>query len=387
MWYIKNEKRCLDIKYVDKKQFNIVKKNDLTLIYPKKNKHEWTEEEKWLRSVVINSNQEVVSCGFPKFGNYLEFEEDTNIFLQEIKKNTCNILYTHKFDGTLCIRSIIDDELILRTRGSLYGESETGLGDAFAGRFKNIIETKYPKLEDVSWYPNISLLFEYISPKNKIIINYDKDDLIFLGFIEHNNLKIGTWEKTKEIAKEGKLNLVETFSFPHKIKYIINKINELNQEGIVIRCNNDVFIKMKSDHYLAKHRFKFNLTYKTMLNFISNHPINSEQSFIDLITDQFHLDFETLNEAKKIYTEYQDMISKFEQNYKISKSLYDDFLDKHQHIEEIEKKKCFAMMAKKQNILIQQLLFCLYGNKSCDTIKYNFIKKNKIYLPIIEEKK
>jgi len=36
--------------------FNTVEENGLTLIFPKRNKFNWTDEEKKYRSVVLNNN-------------------------------------------------------------------------------------------------------------------------------------------------------------------------------------------------------------------------------------------------------------------------------------------------------------------------------------------
>ena len=50
-----------------------------------------------------------------------------------------------------------------------------------------------------------SLLFEYVSPDNVIVIRYKEEDLVFLGYVLHKDLSIGEWEDVLKISKENNL--------------------------------------------------------------------------------------------------------------------------------------------------------------------------------------
>ena len=78
MWSYKDGRAVLDLSAVDRSEFKIVSECGLNLVIPRKNKWSWDSNEKWLRSVVVDDNGLVVSCSWPKFGNFGEFLMDTD---------------------------------------------------------------------------------------------------------------------------------------------------------------------------------------------------------------------------------------------------------------------------------------------------------------------
>lgn len=238
MWKINSNQAYLDISKI-KNNFRIYSSSGYTLVCPKKNYWDWEDEERWLRSIMVNKDGRVVSCGWPKFGNYNEFTNDTNILNDNIHK----ALFTHKHDGSLAIRSVVDNKVIFRTRGTLFGGDYDENGNEPFGVKFNRVAKKYQKLLDINWCADRSLLFEYVSPNNKIVVKYDEEDLIFIGFVYHN-LTIGSWGETKLIAKEGNLKLVEVYELPKDPKKILKIIKDWDDEGIVVRCG-QTMVKLK----------------------------------------------------------------------------------------------------------------------------------------------
>jgi len=194
MWSTKDGKVRLDITKVSE-NFNIVSDKNLHLVYPRRNLWEWKEKEKWLRSIIVDDDGFVVSCSWKKFGNYDEFKNDTHMLNKSLKNGV--VRFTNKEDGSLCIRSVVNNEVILRTRGTIFGipKVDDGEKETFAVRFKEVAKNKYPILLDNSFLLDRSLMFEYVSPDNVIVIPYLNEDLIFLGFVIHKDLRIGTWEE------------------------------------------------------------------------------------------------------------------------------------------------------------------------------------------------
>lgn len=92
-------------------------------------------------------------------------------------------------------------------------------------------------------------IFEYVSPRNRIVIKYTYDDLILLAV---RNMITGEYLDYKKIA--------QGFLIPYVHKVDVQGINikefienKTDYEGVVVRYG-DQFAKMKTPDYLIKHR-------------------------------------------------------------------------------------------------------------------------------------
>jgi len=234
------------------------------------------EEHLWLRSLHIDKNDEVISCGFPKFFNMgdgpREFQITQDNLLDQIDRGK-PLLATLKIDGSLLIRFVHNGKVRFRTRGSM----EVGLDN------KDEIEEfliKYPKLADPTYYPTMSLLFEWTSPKNQIVIKYDIPELTLVGAVLHG--KGIKWYDTefdlidinglKKISEDTGISCVQHFNLKNRVDVLdlIEKLKaEKEIEGYVIRMNNDQdMVKVKSDNYFILHALKSNLNTESLIDLI-----------------------------------------------------------------------------------------------------------------------
>lgn len=381
MWSIEKGKMKLDISKV-RSDFKITSENGLHLIHPKKNLWEWEDEEKNLRSLVVDNNGFVVSSGWKKFGNYGEFKNDTDV-LNFALANDGVVRFTEKIDGTLLIRSVFDNEVIFRTRGTLYGGEDSDEQAAFGERFKKVAKEKYPILLDPSFMFDRSLLFEYIAPTNLVVIRYKEEDLIFLGFVKHDDLSVGKWLETQKISTDYNLNLVNLHVLPREPLQLINEIKTWKDEGIVARCNDDqIFVKIKSAYYLANHRMKFSMNYLTMVEFIEGGNIQSEDQLVaDLKACDY--DWEVIESAKEFYHRYENAVELKNRLMQAAQNFFNNFENEwnskvvlpakknwqfkmeNQRL----RKKEFALSLNKTNFdnlpsnFIRPLSFCIYDNK------------------------
>jgi hypothetical protein len=363
MWSIQDGKKKLDITKLTS-NFRITSENGLHLVCPRKNLWEWEDGERWLRSVVVNDDGFVVSCSWPKFGNFGEFLKDTNILENKLANNGV-VRYTHKEDGSLCIRYVVDNKVIMRTRGTLFGGFAEDDQESFGDRFKKVAQEKYPILLDPNFMTDRSLLFEYVAPNNVVVIRYKEEDLVFLGFIMHNDLHIGSWSELECLANDNNLNLVKLHDLPRDPLQLLEEIKTWKEEGIVARCNDDkVLVKVKSAHYLANHRMKFSMNYPTMVEFIEGSRIETEQQLIEDL-QKCNYDWEIIECAKDFYQMY-NMASKIKDDaLKKAQELHDDFKLNHLNDQEdkIATKKRYAMIACSQEKNIRSMMFCIYDNK------------------------
>jgi hypothetical protein len=197
----------------------------------------------------------------------------------------------------------------------------------------------------------MSLLFEWISPRNQIVIKYDSPEIYLVGAVFHGKDK--KWFDTdfdlidihglKKISEETSISLVKHFNLKNKadvINLIAKLKNEKEIEGYVIRMNNDQdLVKCKSDNYFILHALKSNL---------------KSESLIDLwlAWDRpdfcvFQHNFET-NYDFETWTTIMPAVCSMYDGIKIANSITDhirNFVEENEHH---LSRKDFALMAKQK---------------------------------------
>ena len=367
MWTHKDSRIFLDISKVNRSEFKVV--DDLQagfhLVLPRKGKWVWNED-RWLRSIVVDNDGAVISCSWPKFGNYGELLDDTDILKNELDHGV--IHHTVKMDGTLCIRDVINGKVNLRTRGTLYGVGATDDEDgkiSFGERFHRVASEKYPRLLDPSWIASgQSLLLEYVSSDNVIVERYKEEDLIFLGGTNHSKLSIITWEEMKEIAVDGGLKMIAVKELPRNPLAILEEVKSWKSEGVVIRCNNDqTFVKVKSDWYKANHLLKTSLNYNTVVEFLEQSDIKNEQELEDFL-HSFEYDFEIIESAKVLYARCKVAEEIAINLQRKATEMLMEFECGEQLVDPVVRRKTYAKIACAQNPVVKTMMFALYDGNS-----------------------
>ncbi len=268
----------IDLATIDQMQFS-VKGDDRVLITPRHNKHRWTDDEVWLRSVVTDAEGNVLSMGFPKF---LNLHERRDYHLNALA--TANTVFaTAKLDGSLIIVSYIDGKPYFRTRGSLE------LGE-FEERVMRIVRRDYAdsllREEFANLSENVSYLFEYVSPENQIVVQYQEDNLVFLGAIIY-------WDEERfdgpviGNTPDFMTKMADTYGFQipsvwgegaAEVSEVMVKVpkmgQESNQEGIVVNTigpGGQVLFKVKAEWYLMLHALRFQMTPKKLAMLLTLH--------------------------------------------------------------------------------------------------------------------
>ncbi len=158
---------------INRDEFQISKRflkeiGEVILITPSFEKHKWTPSELHLRSLLCTPDGKICSSGFQKFKNLGEDPEVDLLVKQSILEGKS--WFTSKMDGSLVIRSVINGKVHFRTRGS------HTLGEGFIGPIMKMVQERYPKLLDPNLDARYSILFEYTSPENKIVVDYAQED-------------------------------------------------------------------------------------------------------------------------------------------------------------------------------------------------------------------
>lgn len=176
------------------------------------------------------------------------------------------VIVSDKLDGALGICTVIDDDVIIATKGSFNG-LEAGIGTRVlhskhdADAFRETITTEYA---------GFTPLFEIITPEHKHIVDYgDMEDIVFLGLV-HN--ATGHWVPAglldEDMFTKGRDTARLTNGFTVPEVYTARNLGEAlhmaqpdNHEGIVITLLNghdgnglqDMFKLKYADYYKIRY--------------------------------------------------------------------------------------------------------------------------------------
>lgn len=234
----------IDLSSIDREKFNVDERyiegyGTVVLVVSSKLKHVWEDHELHLRSLLCKPDGTIVSSGFPKFMNYGE-RPDLDVMTANLIENGV-VYYPTKMDGSLIIRDVLTGEdgekfVHFRTRGS------HDLGD-FYGPVMTIVREKYLELLNPERSCGVSMLFEYTSPTNRIIIKYSDAELTLLGGMKldiEGSLPLFIWGTISEnhsVAQTFDVNRLEFHELPANTKELVKIVKAWpDSEGIVAWC-------------------------------------------------------------------------------------------------------------------------------------------------------
>lgn len=226
------------------------------LIIPSDLGCEFTQKNKIFRSSVWDLAGNLLSASFPKFCNWLERPEAFPV-PKTLDNTDCRL----KIDGSTYIVDCIDDLVSRRSRGTF---SYSTLENAAEWDY---VWKKYPLIEQfIRDFKHISLLFEIVSPSQRIVINYGPEaDLYLTGLIFKENYELGPQKLLDEIARDLNVNRPLQYEYPsfEKMLEIISKDEE--NEGICVYSPDENGMpdqnihKCKTAKYCLLHKMKSSL--------------------------------------------------------------------------------------------------------------------------------
>ena len=296
----------IDIQMVDLTQF-MVHKHSLNgeivhLIQPQHIGTKWRQDNKHMRSVVVNYAGEVISAGFPKFTNW---GENPDHFPVPNSLKHCTVV--EKLDGSLLIVSKHNGKYILRTRGTV--DASTLANGHELEIFKNTIlktlDVCLPVDINGSWH--YSILFEWVSPINKIVLNYgDEPDWYLVGVVNHDHYSVWSQSRLNEMANEFNLKRPPTYTFSD-VQDLLKDVDQWRgKEGVVVYSKNDQMLhKCKSEWYLKLHYLKSELSnIEKVLDVWLEQGMPDYQTFYNYIFTTF--DFELAEQVKSMISRICD---------------------------------------------------------------------------------
>lgn len=202
------------------------------------------------RSVVINlDKEELVTCGFRKFFNLNEVEENKieNIQKKLVKARVFEVV--DKLDGSMQNARWYNGEVFMNGSMALDVKESWRLDSG-----KKLLTCDYINM--IKDNENLTFTFEYVSKDNPHVVLYEEDDegLYLLGARDVTNGYQLTHKELCDISKEYNVKVAqkENRSLEELLR-LMKEYKSNEKEGWVIRID-DHLIKLKCDDYVNMHR-------------------------------------------------------------------------------------------------------------------------------------
>lgn len=264
----------------------------------------WDDITMQCRGLVTNSEGKIIARPFKKFFNYEELTPDM------IPNESFEVF--EKMDGSLGILFNYKGDWIMATRGSFTSDQ------AVMG-FDMLKKYDYERLHEDYTY-----LFEIIYNDNRIVCQYDYEDLVLLGMIEtETGEEIRIHYTDEYVGRIRFLSIMRNLGFNIVKKYDgINDYATLklmvsnDAEGFVIRFKNGFRMKIKGAEYCRLHRILTNISSRNIWEHLKNN--DSFDDILERVPDEFYSwvretikDFE--NKFEEIFgcviTDYWEIVS------------------------------------------------------------------------------
>jgi hypothetical protein len=309
----------------------VVKENDeFILIHSSQSKDKWKVDELKYRSIMCDKEGNVVSSGFPKFFNYGDYPPNDKLLMDHIANATTRldaIGKELKHDGTNIIRSVINGKVHWRTRNNF---SIIPLGtDNDCYDYKGLLE--YIKTMPHACYrypgyaPDTSILFEWISPDNKLIVKYKTPKLKYLGEVNLDDLSFTVGVDAEDYIPEPIRGIYPTLT---SFKEAIDSVKgEKDIEGYVLNIwcrerNSHVLFKVKTDWYYKLFGIKYMLNQK---KFNQLCWLNGLLDYTDIL-DYFGTLLGSAEDLEAVSEQLNDMYSVYDEDvYYVERELEDFF--------------------------------------------------------------
>ncbi len=278
------------VKHLDREHFFIRELDGVRLITPKAATvfadHVWVPENIHYRSRMETLTGETVSQGFKKFMNLGQGPDGLRVDMTDVV-TACirgDAVATVKLDGSLLVRSVHQGQVLLRTRGAFSYQQQANAHEI------DECTRRYPRLLDPTYLLDTSLLFEWVSPLNVIILKYTQTDLFLVGGVHHHDLRYLRMIELRDVAAHTGIELVEFFPLNETgwADLYTTLASDTEKEGYVIRIHDEqTLVKVKCVPYIAKHAFKYRMSTSRLIDMWFQEGRPSQQVFVASLTHQF----------------------------------------------------------------------------------------------------
>ena len=204
------------------------------------------------RGLTYDSDGNIVTIGFEKFFNYRQLDEYqtyTDDFKEKYSdtNRNLNLEVYEKLDGTFIALGLDKNENLVAATSSSTSSKYTQIAEDYFNNLPNI-----DKIKTFMKNTNMSLMFEYTSPDNLIVIPYNQTEFTLIGARQRDiNAPISEYKELQVIA--GLFDLKVCQSQKMDLDQIIEyqKTNKTS-EGFVARNEYGNLLKFKTDYWFEE---------------------------------------------------------------------------------------------------------------------------------------
>ena len=357
----------------------------------------WDDITIQCRGLVTNSKGDIVARPFKKFFNYEEHKPE------DLPNESFEVY--EKMDGSLGILFYYEYELSDERRYNIWFNNnyETGMERFFDPNnlpdFDNSYYEPTPKtkgewiiatrgsftspqaikgkelLEKYNFErlnTGYTYLFEIIYKENRIVCNYDYEDLVLLGMI---NTKTGDEVNIRNDNEDIRFkNMISNIGFRVVMLYktwgegydLLKEEISNDREGYVIRFKNGFRMKIKGDEYVRLHRILTNISSRDIWEYLKDNKPFDE--LLEKVPDEFNQWVkETVRDLRYACFQLRERAGKLHDGFRYGK--YNDR-------DPEPSKKEFAEFVMKQPKVLHAIMFAMWNgnNEKVDDIIWKIIK-------------
>ena len=243
---------------------------------------------------------------------FFNINENEGTQLTDLNKLKIKSVYNKEDGSVISFVKLPNNKVVAKSKASF---------DSYQANKANFI---YNNDDDIKSFVddmlNIDIvpIFEYVSPFNKIVINYNNDELILLKL---RNNKTGEYFNIDNITEEWNIKV------PEKFNYTLDELEELSKsvegkEGWVIEFENGLKVKKKTEWYFSLHKLYTEDLNKE--NYLIEKIIKEEiDDVISILDNSPYHDFirEKVNKITNLISKYiDDKSNKVNELYNVYKS-------------------------------------------------------------------
>ncbi|MBU6453751.1 MAG: hypothetical protein KGS72_18370 [Cyanobacteria bacterium REEB67] len=205
----------------------------------------WTPVMRLCRGIVLTRRSRLVAFPFPKFFNYGEHAEAS------VLPDNVAFSATLKHDGHLGILFEYGGQLIATTRGSFLSSSGAIANEMLAANPELLARWRKSRLV----HKDVTLLCEIIHPETKVIVDYgDRREFILIGAFNRVTFEDYDYEHLQKFARALGIAVTERLTGKSlaDLAAMVKETKYLNLEGIVVRFDNGLRVKLKYAGYVGK---------------------------------------------------------------------------------------------------------------------------------------
>lgn len=304
----------------------------------------WDEITLMCRGLVTDDEGNVVACPFKKFFNQEEGKHTS----------TSDFDVYSKMDGSLGILFNYNGEWVMATRGSF-------TSDQAVKGMEMLSKYDYNRLNKGYTY-----LFEIIFDDNRIVCQYDFEDVVLLGVIETKtgyevNIHDGENDmRLRNLIHNLGLRVVKKYNGISDYSLLKGMIRD-DEEGFVVLFSNGDRMKVKGVEYLRLHKIMTNVSTTAIWEVVSSGG-NIDEILKD-VPDEFY---------KKI----KDYVKELNYHYYSVKEHAGKYFDNlyESYDGDLPVKSDYAKWVKQFPVHIQTILFKMYDRKDYSGYIWKLIK-------------